>query len=691
MKKFVYGLAGALALVATACTSDAPDLPNSGILEADRTCYVKVAISGNTGLTRSAASGNEDSDFDDGTPEENTVDEIYLVFYDSNGNITASGSPNGGVIRVGTEGNQGWTSEDEDINVSQYYQTVVQIDLNKGEGVPAYVMCYVNPFDAEFIKSSSLQELESKTRNTQVYLEKGASKVKRFPMNNSVYYGTDIYQQGENVLVRATPVPITALTDDKEVAANSPAVEIYVERVAAKLHFEGAAPTAISDVTASNDFTLSFDPEFWTLNADEKEYFITKNFREQADEETGGYGAFNLTYNRLIDVLGPNNVSTNNWRWNNPDYFRCYWACSPGYFSTSYPEVSDDVLDMRATPGKDYTLKYKSYNEIVAAGWKSGDTRYVRENTVGKSALEGANENIPAALPSVVVVGKYNLKLDGTAVTDDDGTTPTFYNYSGTYVDGKLVPSIYFADAFAVKKNNEKIISIIDAMSSTNFKVLVEIPDADNPEDLTKANYVAVGQTVNGEFLVKPNTVFEVRHPDAAVRGTSKVNERYVALQLKSNLSKDAQGRYLVKGKDSKNYRLAYVNSQGNYTYIKDEVEGEEGANGFYSVAYVNTQLVLTQGYAEAYNTGHAFFNIPVRHLRPGAKFGEYDDVKVGHYGIVRNHSYQVKVNKIEGMGTGIENLDNPIVPNKKIKDYYIGYKVNVLSWRVVPTQEVDL
>ena len=283
-------------------------------------------------------------------------------------------------------------------------------------------------------------------------------------------------------------------------------------------------------------------------------------------------------------------------------------------------------------------------------------------------------------------MGKYNLKLNGTPVADADGNTPTFYNYSGTYVDGKLIPAIYFADDFAKAQNNEKIISIVDVMASTNFKVMIEIPDATDPDDIDKASHAAIGQTVNGEWLVNPTTVFEVKHPDANVRGNQKVNERYVALQLKVSIGKDGQGRYRITGTGGKQYLLTYVNDEGKYKYIKDEADETS-----VSRLTVNQRLVFTQGYAEAYNTGHAFFNIPVRHLRPGALFGTYDAVQVGQYGIVRNHSYNVVVSKIEGLGTGIENLDHPLVPDKKIKDYYIGYKVNVLNWRVVPTQNVDL
>lgn len=689
----LFGLfaAATLTLGFAACSSEEP-LPASGpgVLDVDKTCYMKVAISGNPDLTRSAVSGEEANDYDKGTTEENMVDKIYLVFYDTNGNITASGSPSGGVFEIDTEDNKGWTDSDH-MNVSQLYQTVVKVDLNKGEGIPAYVMCYVNPFDASYIRDKSLTELENNRRNTEVY-KTNSNGQKRFPMNNSVYYGSDIYQDGEKVLVRATPVPVGALKDSREEALDDKnIVEIYVDRVGAKLSYTHE-DAEISDVVAENDFTLSFEPEFWTLNADEKQYFLTKNYRNLVDNETGGYGSSNLTYSTLEGVLGPNNISSGNWKWNNSDYFRSYWACSPGYFSLKYPQVSDDVIydrDEKNNPNPgEFTLKYKSYTEIAEKGWVSSQTQYVRENTVGWSALkEGANENIPAALPSVVVVGKYTLKLNGTTITDNGGNTPTFYNYAGRYVDGKIKPSLYFTDAFAKGQSNDKILSIVDAMASSNFKVLIEIPDAS--EDPAKAAHVAVGQTVNEVMLVNPADVFEVKHPDADVRGNDKINERYVALQLKSGLSRDGQGRYQVRGLDNKLYYLSYVNDEGKYLYIKDAAPETDPAN--VGRLLVNQRLVMTQGFAEAYATGHAFFNIPVQHLRPGAKFGDYDDVKVGQYGIVRNHSYNIVVKKIEGLGTGIENLDNPIVPNKTIKDYFIGYRVNVLNWRVVPTQNVDL
>ena len=56
--------------------------------------------------------------------------------------------------------------------------------------------------------------------------------------------------------------------------------------------------------------------------------------------------------------------------------------------------------------------------------------------------------------------------------------------------------------------------------------------------------------------------------------------------------------------------------------------------------------------------------------------------------GLVRNHVYKISVKAIKGMATGIDNLNYPIVPPMDADDYYVKYQINILGWRVVPTQE---
>lgn len=80
---------------------------------------------------------------------------------------------------------------------------------------------------------------------------------------------------------------------------------------------------------------------------------------------------------------------------------------------------------------------------------------------------------------------------------------------------------------------------------------------------------------------------------------------------------------------------------------------------------------------AEVRKGGMAYYYTTIKHLGEKGKLGEY--------GIVRNHSYQISLNSIKGFGTPVYNPDKIIVPTVPSDDKtYLAAKINVLSWRVV-------
>lgn len=86
---------------------------------------------------------------------------------------------------------------------------------------------------------------------------------------------------------------------------------------------------------------------------------------------------------------------------------------------------------------------------------------------------------------------------------------------------------------------------------------------------------------------------------------------------------------------------------------------------------------------AEVRKGGMAYYYTTIKHL------GEKDHL--GEYGIVRNHSYQISLNSIKGFGTPVYDPNKTIVPTIPSDDKtYLAAKINVLSWRVVPST-VDL
>lgn len=92
----------------------------------------------------------------------------------------------------------------------------------------------------------------------------------------------------------------------------------------------------------------------------------------------------------------------------------------------------------------------------------------------------------------------------------------------------------------------------------------------------------------------------------------------------------------------------------------------------------------LAESPVQVRKEGMTYYYTPIRHL------AETTD-KWGYYGVVRNHSYRITINTISGFGTPVYNPDEviePVIP--KDTETYLAARINVLSWRVVPSS-VDL
>lgn len=645
-KSFLYG-AMTTGLLFTACNSDAPLAPEEGgsVAEIDKTMFVKLAIHGSEGMggTRAAENdGNpvEDTDFENGTGNESKVSNAYFVFYDAAGNVV------GDIVNVpvsqmnkvtGTEG-----------TVEEYYAHTVEVSVPKGQTTPTQVVCYINPLTPAALKSD-LQTVQTVTRS-EVTSDAG------FPMSNSVYY---LNNAGDPVIT----VDVNGkLYDTPEEAAAAPAVDIYVERYASKLAFSAAEAEAYTthtsvvstDGTATETpVTLSFVADRWALNAEATSTYVLKSFRQPSDN--GQILGTSYTFDALNAVINGTGATATSWAWNNPSYHRSYWAVSPAYFTETYPTVADDLLS-GTWAGQQ---KYYSLAELEAgAGFAGNNTtaQYFRETTVGSRALR--SENPRAAMPAVILVGHYTVAVNGT-----DAGQKSFYTYLKGSDDKPLV---YFeADA----QGNSEVAggeSMINRF--LNALTVLYKKDGDkyvrfNPADATDK--------------AKLLSILEIADPSDEV--ATDVAARFRTLQLKANAN--TTGIYIANG--------------NGYQEIGT---GE----GMVSVLDANKALYQQVGMAAYYINGAAYFNIPVLHYgwyragNPNAAAGatgniDWNKVNVGDFGMVRNHSYKVNVSKIAGLGTGIAGENDPIVPPADTKEQYISYRVNILKWAVVPTQNVEL
>ena len=128
-----------------------------------------------------------------------------------------------------------------------------------------------------------------------------------------------------------------------------------------------------------------------------------------------------------------------------------------------------------------------------------------------------------------------------------------------------------------------------------------------------------------------------------------------------------------------KSYEVRPVLKDGVKVYKKK-------SDGSFETTDSNEELNkrLAESPVQVRNEGMTYYYTPIRHLA-----GTTD--KWGYYGVVRNHSYRITINTISGFGTPVYNPDEviePVIP--KDTETYLAARINVLSWRVVPSG-VDL
>ena len=679
-KRFYYG-AMATGLVFTACSSETLSEPdNNRPADADQTLYVKMAIHGDD-LNGTRAGGdngapNAEGDFEAGEGDESVIRNAYFVFYD------AAGKQVGDIVQINLDKA---TTGVDGATVEKYYESVVPVSIRKGELDPAQVVCYINPISPAELQNP-LSEIETVTREMAV----SGSDNKLFPMSNSVYYTST--ENGTKPQI-AVPVATDQLFDTEKEAleATNKAIDVYVERYASKLKFTSKDADAYETHTMLNGaevpVSLSFVAEKWALNAESKKTYVVKSFRKESAE--GIILPDDYTYNDLNAAINGTLSTADSWVWNNADYHRSYWGMSPAYFTATYPEVAGDVND-------NSLQTYYTYNDLTKENSKVGypttdtDAKYFKETTVGLKAL--GSKNPAAAMPSVILVGKYKLSVNGTEVEGN----PDFYTYlKGS--DGK--PLVYFAanagTADSEVAGGESMLKRFINQITVLYKRV-----NDGTEEAPKYRYVRLNPTVAADLAMMVGALKIDRPTEAVLKNPTTTTEGYDEIKL------PARQQTLQFNGINNTTGIFIANGNGYKAIVADDATptGDQ-----ITLTAANRVLMQQVGFANFYNTGMAYFNIPVKHYgwyragntqkeitkgettKPNTTTIDWGKVRVGDFGMVRNHSYSINISSITGLATGIAGVDDPIVPPAETKDYYVAYKVRILKWAVVPVQNVDL
>ena len=620
MKKFFY-----LAMVfgLAACTIDNAEIVKDGNTEGvAEASYLTVNIvsAANVG-TRADLPNN----YEDGDPTtESNISTLLFYFFDENGDAAVVDFAQGNSFKLFNVPKDGFGEAENDKQgetVEKVLAATIIIQTKKvGDdyvGVPEKTLVVVNPPYTEN-KNLSLSEVREKVCIASDFSEMVSTST-GFTMSNSVF-ATD-----DNKLVDAVSIKDN-VRETEEDAKKAP-VDIYVERVAAKLSVktemtsvegkEGLYDTTVKYQTTTPEGETKDNPiyiklEGWnvTTTADQSYYLKSVNEKWEISSSTNGL------------------FKTRNEPWTAAGYHRSFWAVNPDDVNYQYgnytgEKATDTSGDMvNANP----TKKYKE--------WDGSTMVYLPENAGEGKALEHAS----TANPTKVIIA--------ATLVDEDGVALPLAQYAG---------QLFVSAGPDYTKVKEAILSTIKFYKEVNGTEFVSV----TPEDVELKTAWEIGKAADdkeGRYLVY-----------AVLTETAGNLTWYDAAPTEGEMTKDDWNLDVWKG--------------------AHEVKSEAGK----TVAEQINAALAAAGGAKVWNSGATYYYFDVRHLanptftETGAALETAMKKQPGYYGIVRNHVYKTTINSITGLGTPVFRPEEIIIPEKPADEFgYIAARINVLAWRIV-------
>lgn len=693
---------------------DAPDSP--GVADRDITQYMAVTISApkDSPFSRADASlpGNDNTNFQDGGYDESAINSLDFFFFNDKDEPAATH------YRITEFEDDAFKKDGTNYYITKFASVVVEVNSTQAANLPTQTICFVNMSkdDAEALENKNISTI----RNTTI---KSIKNGDYFIMSSSVYFGTSPITGEAKQRICAAKISGKLFNIEKDALdelkkpTSDKVVEVYVERLAAKVGLNlnrtnadgtatitpytlvwGDKPTYTHEVdgeqvTESNTVNLTFTPTHWFMNATSREEYVTKRYGVNDN------GNVNLTptfeqINTLMNKGGMKGA------WNQPDFFRSYWGCSPSYYQDNYPKTAADI------PGKTYPVYYWSYNDItgITTGMETKPSVITATNEDGKPYFSyTAGTTYPETSQAKATGWIYSLETTTASSNINNGTNP-----AATIASAVLIGQYSY---------QQKVDGIeTEATTPTNsaffideYRGYVEVGEGDNKTKELHGTFYSSESAANQNFITLQETVY-VKKQGATDDDTNPKNFELVTTYSDDCPISLAHPSNTVPGATNLAARLYALQftvpktGNSNYYYFND-ASGKFELITETNVGTVNSALLAVPGYLNKYDKGHAMFSIPIRHLGFGfgitstdpnnqlvSSDGNYlwKNIRVGDFGLVRNHVYQLNITSIGGLGTGI--IDSqPIVPPVETIKQFIAVKLNVLSWRVVPPQNVDL
>lgn len=641
MKKVFYYLSmAAIAATLGACSSnDDVDAGENETGTLGQTFLnVRIALSGSDDGTRAATDGG----YVNGSGFETTVGSANFLFFNEDGSFLTSGK----LPSISSTDQNTGSNIEKKVNA-----TVVLGPTTVKPSTNIYMLTFLNREVTDLI-GSTYEEVLEKTTKTDYNV---SSNVPNAEMTNSIYYDTD------SKLVQANIISSKNFKETASKAKEDTPIDVYVERTVAKASMSITATTAENLAAALSDMPYKDNSGFYffpltskeekaenatfvpfSLDGTDRNHFAVKvlGWTPNVLNEKGylmkkinsdtEYKYFKTTTNED----GTTAVAKEAWAidyWNKATDHRSFWAEDDNY-KTGETWQSLKFWSMTKFNGTDLT---GTLSAPVSA------TTYIYENTVTQDSAKYEGGTQHANVPTMLVVGQV-----GVLESENSTFTPkeNLYRYLGAfYTTDTPIKEVEknFLKKYYYDKNGTKTQIDDDLLSSLTF---------------TFDAMAAVG-TVNGETTTKLyNGIY---FPVSSIKSGN-----------------DDFKIYKDTGASTTAMTINDINNALKANFVKSENGSKDNAIYYY-------------------NKGYCFYQVPIEHpvTYSGQTATNGETLASGTiYGVVRNHSYELTLNSITTVGQSVAKTDETIelIPGKD-KYYYLGTQINVLAWRNVTNQSVDL
>ena len=546
---------------------------------------------------------------------------------------------------------------------TKYFTMTSSMVVKDNKIMPAFT----GDFENGKLKWYPSKELAEKNPSFSMYVERMQSKYTLlFKKNGETYYfdpeNPKINQKDKNGYI---PVDRLVYTYDDTKKDFTLSKVITFEFV--KKYDRSQSVTNRKEVEIESSTNWKVNITGWGINAMQKHEYLFKNLKP------------NINY---YDLWNPNKYSA----------YRNFWAEDPDYTNINrrYPDQYRSTIDDPDPSVTPWVTKPAGYTDPV-------------------------NPDVSIKLPAWGIGD--NNTLNYFSYEDLASRTPHHYSPENTF----------HTDVFSKYSNLEKAYeSKAYLRAGTHVIVTAQLLiKGFDPDNIYAANKFGNYGLVEGDT---PDDYSPCKLYMNGLYWSEDAYKEYVGEYLAYwLLSDDVRKKYDIPNNDgnlyvapvadianrplayARHFQLEAVNIEGGDNYVRITPRKDSSttqAVHLYVYDLDSTNPDVTERYVEVtdvidklskehpeyfaihYRRGTMYYAIPVKHNVRSESNGT---IAVGDFGAVRNHWYEFTVTNINGLGTGVDNAAQMIIPNGEPFFEGLGVNVSIREWHEINSGGVDI